>query len=139
MAVDLIPLWEGFEYKDHQVTAVNWMLKREREADEDKLGGLLCDEMGLGKTMEVLGVVKNNPKPLTLLLCPKAVITQWQKAAIQSRLNVVMYLVTPIYSVKDGLASFLMKPIRLEIVLVFFTEPLRILPERSLGVLLQLL
>lgn len=91
MAVDLIPLWEGFEYKEHQVTAVNWMLKREREADQDKLGGLLCDEMGLGKTMEVLGVVKNNPKPLTLLLCPKAVITQWQKAAIQSRLNVVMY------------------------------------------------
>jgi SNF2 family DNA or RNA helicase len=62
------------------------MLQRE---DAPESGGLLCDEMGLGKTMEVLGVICNSKKPSTLLLCPKAVISQWSSAAAKSRINVM--------------------------------------------------
>ena len=80
------PLWPGFEYKSHQVTGVEWMLNRE---DQLESGGLLCDEMGLGKTMEVLGTIKNSPKKQTLLLGPKAVVSQWVKAATASDFNVM--------------------------------------------------
>lgn len=82
---ELKPLWDGFSYKSHQVTGIDWMLKRE---DATESGGLLCDEMGLGKTMEVLGVIKNSKKHATLLLCPKAVVPQWRAAALRSGLNV---------------------------------------------------
>ena len=80
------PLWPGFEYKPHQITAVEWMLKRE---DSPESGGLLCDEMGLGKTMEILGTIKNSSTKgqQTLLLCPKAVIPQWLIAAQKSSMN----------------------------------------------------
>jgi SNF2 family DNA or RNA helicase len=64
------------------------MLERE---DAEHSGGLLCDEMGLGKTMEVLGVMKNSKKHITLLLCPKAVITQWVTAAVKSNFNVMLF------------------------------------------------
>ena len=80
-----LALWDGFSYKPHQVTAIDWMLSRESEPQS---GGLLCDEMGLGKTMEVLGVMKNSAKHSTLLLCPKAVIPQWRAAAVRSGFNV---------------------------------------------------
>ena len=81
-----VPLWEGFEYKVHQVPAIEWMLQR--EAAENS-GGLLCDEMGLGKTIEILGTIKNSKKLQTLLLCPKAVITQWRVAAEKSKITVL--------------------------------------------------
>jgi SNF2 family DNA or RNA helicase len=81
----LFPLWNGFVYKPHQITGVHWMLNREKDAIS---GGLLCDEMGLGKTMEVLGTMKNNKLLTTLLLCPKAVISQWVDAARRSSINV---------------------------------------------------
>jgi SNF2 family DNA or RNA helicase len=64
------------------------MLERE---DAEQSGGLLCDEMGLGKTMEVLGMLKNSKKHMTLLLCPKAVITQWVDAAVKSDFNVMLF------------------------------------------------
>lgn len=85
MSSALKPLWPSFEYKPHQLTGIHWMLERE---DKDESGGLLCDEMGLGKTMEVLGVMKNSKKRTTLLLCPKAVISQWVDAASKSDFNV---------------------------------------------------
>jgi SNF2 family DNA or RNA helicase len=84
----LLPLWEDFAYKPHQVDGVKWLLERERLAEFK--GGLLCDEMGLGKTIQMLSVMKNNKKPTTLLLCPKAVISQWAVAAIKSKFNVVL-------------------------------------------------
>ena len=81
----LQPLWPDFAYKPHQLTAIGWMMGR-----EEARGGLLCDEMGLGKTMEVLGLMKNTPKMRqTLLLCPKAVISQWRVAAAKSRFTVL--------------------------------------------------
>ena len=81
----LTPLWDGFQYKSHQESGISWMLERE-SADES--GGLLCDEMGLGKTMEILGTMKNSKKAQTLLLCPKAVVSQWRTAAIKSNFTV---------------------------------------------------
>ena len=80
------PLWEGFEYKPHQKSAIAWMLFKE---SSEMSGGLLCDEMGLGKTMEILGTIKNSKKMQTLLLCPKAVISQWRSAATKSSFNVL--------------------------------------------------
>ena len=82
----MLPLWPSFLYKPHQVTGVEWMLNRENQPDS---GGLLCDEMGLGKTMEVLGLMKNSDKKKTLLLGPKAVISQWIDAATKSDFNVM--------------------------------------------------
>ena len=81
----MLPLWKGFAYKPHQITGISWMLEREEKPES---GGLLCDEMGLGKTMEVLGVMANSSKKFTLLLCPKAVISQWVEAASKSGFNV---------------------------------------------------
>lgn len=81
----MLPLWKGFAYKPHQITGISWMLDREEKTES---GGLLCDEMGLGKTMEVLGVMANSSKKFTLLLCPKAVISQWVEAASKSGFNV---------------------------------------------------
>jgi SNF2 family DNA or RNA helicase len=50
----------------------------DRETDPYKQnGGLLCDEMGLGKTLSIIGLCINMPKPMTLLLCPLAVVSQW--------------------------------------------------------------
>jgi SNF2 family DNA or RNA helicase len=83
--MSLKPLWPSFEYKPHQVTGIHWMLQRE---GKDESGGMLCDEMGLGKTMEVLGTMRNSKKRTTLLLCPKAVISQWVEAASKSDINV---------------------------------------------------
>ena len=82
----MIPLWVDFQYKSHQISGIDWMLNRETQAES---GGLLCDEMGLGKTMEVLGVMKNSNKKKTLLLGPKAVISQWIIAASKSDFNVM--------------------------------------------------
>jgi SNF2 family DNA or RNA helicase len=86
--MELTPLWPSFEYKPHQVSGIRWMVDRE---DAEQSGGLLCDEMGLGKTMEVLGLMKNSKKHITLLLCPKAVITQWVDAAVKSNFNVMLF------------------------------------------------
>jgi len=84
----LVPLWTDFAYKPHQDVGIKWMLQREAAP---QCGGLLCDEMGLGKTMEVLGLMKNSPLRLTLLLCPKAVIAQWVAAATHSDFNVMTF------------------------------------------------
>jgi SNF2 family DNA or RNA helicase len=82
----LKPLWDGFAYKPHQISGVQWLLSRENSLPR---GGILADEMGLGKTMEILGLVVNNPGLRnTLLLCPKAVIPQWVEAAGRSGINI---------------------------------------------------
>ena len=82
----MLPLHAGFAYKSHQVTGIKWMMNRESKPES---GGLLCDEMGLGKTIEILGLMKNTDLKRTLLLCPKAVISQWVEKAIASDFNVM--------------------------------------------------
>lgn len=83
---EFLPLWKDFSYKAHQVTGLRWLLHRETQTPA---GGLLCDEMGLGKTIQILGLLINSPKPKSLLLCPKAVISQWISASRRSGLNVM--------------------------------------------------
>ena len=82
----LTELWNGFSYKEHQVTGIEWMM--DQEQDSYICGGFLCDEMGLGKTIEVLGLIKNSNAQRTLLIAPLAVLKQWEQTAAKSRINV---------------------------------------------------
>ena len=76
----LEPLWNDFNYQEHQTVGIDWMMSRE---DDDIPGGILCDEMGLGKTIEVLGLMKNSPVKNTLLIAPLAVLPQWIDKGVQ--------------------------------------------------------
>ena len=71
-------LWNGFTYQPHQIDGVKWMLEREEQSPS---GGLLCDEMGLGKTIQVLGLMKESPKEMTLLIGPLSVLATWEQTA----------------------------------------------------------
>ena len=79
----LLPLWQNFEYKTHQITGINWLLQRN--------GGLLCDEMGLGKMIQLVGLLKNGIKTskASLLVAPVAVLEQWAKVAQKSGIDVI--------------------------------------------------
>lgn len=61
----------------YQHEGVAWMLKRELAQGSVK-GGMLCDEMGLGKTAQTLGLVLGNKVPLTLIVAPRSVVSQWR-------------------------------------------------------------
>ena len=79
-------------YKEHQEAAVKWCLARETKVKHEKTrkdkikkqpaghGGLIADEMGLGKTIQAIGLMHANPKPNTLIVCPKALVEQWEAA-----------------------------------------------------------
>ena len=74
----LQPLWQGFQYQNHQITGVRWLIEREALTPS---GGILCDEMGLGKTIQMLGLVKETKANATLLIGPLCVLDQWQETA----------------------------------------------------------
>jgi SNF2 family DNA or RNA helicase len=87
----LAQLWASWFYKSYQETAIRWMLHQESLTPR---GGLMCDDMGLGKTTSTLGLILNSPLPSsmsrhTLLICPKAVISQWRDMALKCSFNVV--------------------------------------------------
>ena len=84
----LTPLWSNFDYKQHQVSGVEWMLEQEKETSFLR-GGILCDEMGLGKTIEVLGLMKNSDITTTLLVAPLATLSQWEEKSIQAGFRVL--------------------------------------------------
>jgi SNF2 family DNA or RNA helicase len=42
------------------------------------LGGMLMDDMGIGKTVQLVATILGNPKPRTLIIVPKSIITQWR-------------------------------------------------------------
>jgi len=84
-------LWPEWFYKSYQETAIQWMLHQESQIPR---GGLMCDDMGLGKTTSTLGLILNSPLPPsisrhTLLICPKAVISQWRDMALKCSFNIV--------------------------------------------------
>lgn len=86
---ELLPLWPGMEYHHHQKVGIEFMLEKERVGtvvpigggDSKKeltiYGGFQCDGMGLGKTIQALSVVRHNPRPLTLILAPVAMLATW--------------------------------------------------------------
>ena len=59
----------------YQHTGVAWLAQRERSSDYP--GGFLCDEMGLGKTVQLLATMIENPRPRTLIVVPKSIVSQW--------------------------------------------------------------
>jgi len=66
----------GRLFAPYQREGVLWMLTMEKQASGPK-GGFLCDEMGLGKTIQLIATMLGNPKPRTLIILPKSIITQW--------------------------------------------------------------
>jgi len=87
MHTDLTPLWQDFEFMEHQRVGVRWMLDKEAEGT----GGLLCDDMGLGKTIQLAGLIKNQPrssKQSTLVIAPVAVLEQWKAVFKRAALRV---------------------------------------------------
>jgi len=66
----------GRLFAPYQREGVLWMLTMESQESGPK-GGFLCDEMGLGKTVQLVSTMLGNPKPRTLIIVPKSIITQW--------------------------------------------------------------
>lgn len=66
----------GTLYAPYQEDGVKWMLAMENQPTGPK-GGFLCDEMGLGKTIQIISTILGNPKPRTLIVVPKTIVTQW--------------------------------------------------------------
>lgn len=61
----------------YQRQGVTWMLGREKSQKTGPKGGFLCDEMGLGKTVQIISTLLGNPKPKTLIIVPKSIVSQW--------------------------------------------------------------
>ncbi|KAL0945767.1 hypothetical protein HGRIS_012056 [Hohenbuehelia grisea] len=75
-----------FKLFPHQVVARRWMAERE-DLRLGRRGGFLADDMGLGKTLMILARIfdgrrsmppnLNGWSPVTLVICPAAIIDQW--------------------------------------------------------------
>jgi SNF2 family DNA or RNA helicase len=68
----------GRLFAPYQREGVLWMLTMESQESGPK-GGFLCDEMGLGKSIQLIATMLGNPKPRTLIVVPKSIITQWKE------------------------------------------------------------
>lgn len=83
----------------HQYDGVMWALKQEREGHAVTVssadgtmeggkkivrGGMLADEMGLGKTIQMIGTMVCNPLSRTLIVVPRALMEQWEKAILKT-------------------------------------------------------
>ena len=70
----------GRLFAPYQREGVLWMLWQELDTERKTVhGGFLCDEMGLGKTVQTISVILGNPKPRTLIIVPKSIVTQWEE------------------------------------------------------------
>jgi SNF2 family DNA or RNA helicase len=63
-----------FKYQDE---TVEWMKTREDDMTGPVQGGFLCHEMGLGKTRMMCRLIRQNLRPLTLVLTTKSTIGSW--------------------------------------------------------------
>ena len=83
----------------HQYDGVMWALKQERQGHAVTVssadatmeggkkivrGGMLADEMGLGKTIQMIGTMVCNPLSRTLIVVPRALMEQWEKAILKT-------------------------------------------------------
>ena len=67
----------GRLFVPYQCDGVRWMLSMEGQ-ESGVLGGMLMDDMGIGKTVQLVATILGNPKPRTLIIVPKSIITQWR-------------------------------------------------------------
>jgi len=67
----------GRLFVPYQCDGVRWMLGMEGQESGPK-GAILADEMGLGKSIQLIATILGNPKPRTLIIVPKSIITQWR-------------------------------------------------------------
>ena len=74
----------------YQSEGVAWMLNREINGG-NTAGGFLCDEMGLGKTAQTAAMMLGNPKPKTLIIVPKSIVTQWVSELARFAPNLSVY------------------------------------------------
>src|SRR5210317_949351 len=66
----------GRLFAPYQREGVLFLLTMESQTSGPK-GGFLCDDMGMGKTIQLVATILGNPKPRTLVVVPKSIITQW--------------------------------------------------------------
>src|SRR6056300_1011039 len=66
----------GRLFAPYQREGVLFLLTMENQTSGPK-GGFLCDDMGMGKTIQIVATILGNPKPRTLVVVPKSIITQW--------------------------------------------------------------
>lgn len=67
------------DIKQHQLDGLAWCLYHEvcESPNANCRGGIVADEMGLGKTFLMLGCMKVNPLPRTLIVVPPILLSQW--------------------------------------------------------------
>lgn len=92
------PLWKSFTYFPHQKEGIEWMLEKETagtivtkldgKCPTTVYGGFQCDDMGLGKTIQIAAVLVNNPKPITLIVAPLAMVDTWATICAQAKMKV---------------------------------------------------
>jgi SNF2 family DNA or RNA helicase len=68
----------GRLFAPYQREGVLWMLSQEQQVSGPK-GAMLMDDPGLGKTIQLIATMLGNPKPRTLIIVPKSIITQWSE------------------------------------------------------------
>jgi SNF2 family DNA or RNA helicase len=66
----------GRLFAPYQREGVLWLLSMENQTSGVR-AGILADEMGLGKSIQLIATMLGNPKPHTLIIVPKSIITQW--------------------------------------------------------------
>jgi SNF2 family DNA or RNA helicase len=66
----------GRLFVPYQCDGVRWMLGMEGQESGPK-GAMLMDDMGIGKSIQLIATILGNPKPRTLIIVPKSIITQW--------------------------------------------------------------
>ena len=68
----------GRLFAPYQREGTLWLLSMENQSSGIR-GGVLADEMGLGKSIQLIATMLGNPKPRTLIIVPKSIITQWSE------------------------------------------------------------
>jgi SNF2 family DNA or RNA helicase len=68
----------GRLFAPYQREGVLFLLMMEAQTSGPK-GGMLMDDPGTGKTIQLITTMLGNPKPRTLIIVPKSIITQWSE------------------------------------------------------------